>query len=84
MLSIASFLGGVFLILGALLLARGNVYLSVMAYFVADIMWVLMALSQHAYFSAIVIVFGMLCGLYVWWKMNIGQFHKSLKKDNNG
>ena len=81
MLEIVSFLGGIFLILGAIFLARGNVYLSVLAYFVADVMWVLMAISQQAYFSAAVIVFGMLCGLYVWWKMNIGQFRKSLRKD---
>ena len=83
MLEIASFLGGLFLVLGAWLLARGNIYLSVLAYFIADIMWVLMAVSQHAYFSAIVIVFGMLSGLYVWWKMNRGDYRRSIRKDTD-
>jgi len=84
MIDIVSLLGGIFLVLGAIFLARGNVYLSVLTYFIADIMWVLMALTQHAYFSAAVIAFGMGCGLYVWWKINRGDFHKSIKKVQNG
>jgi len=80
MLEIVSFLGGVFLVAGALFLARGNVYLSVATYFVADICWVLMAISQRAWVSAATIVFGMLCGVYVWFKINRGEFHRSLKK----
>ena len=81
MLDIVSLGGGLFLIIGALFLAKGNVYLSVGAYFLADVCWVLMALSQHAWVSAVTIAFGMLCGVYVWWNINRGKFHKSIRKD---
>jgi len=80
MLEIVSFLGGVFLVAGALFLARGNVYLSVTTYFIADICWVLMTISQRAWVSAATIAFGMLCGVYVWFKINRGEFRRSLKK----
>jgi len=82
MLAIASFMGGIFLIIGALFLARGNVYISVGAYFLADVMWVLMALADRHWISASIIVFGMACGLYVWYRMHSGEFRKSIRKND--
>jgi len=81
MIEIFSFIGGVFLVLGAFFLARGNVYASVVTYFIADIMWVLMAVSQRAWLSVGMIAFGMACGIYVWWNMGRGKYKKSIKKD---
>jgi len=81
MLETVSFIGGVFLVIGAVFLARGNVYASIIAYFIADIMWALMAVSQHAWVSTGMIVFGMACGVLVWWYMEHGKFRKSIKKD---
>ena len=81
MIEIVSFIGGVFLVIGAIFLARGNVYASVIAYFIADVMWVLMAVSQHAWISAGMIAFGMACGVYVWWNMERDKYRKSIKKD---
>ena len=80
MIEIVSFIGGVFLVIGAFFLARGNVYASVIAYFIADVMWVLMAASQRAWISAGMIAFGMACGIYVWWNMERGKYRKSIKK----
>jgi len=82
MFGLVSFLGGIFLVIGAFFLARGNVYLSVGAYFIADVCWVLMAVAQGAWFSALTIAFGMACGLYVWFRMHRGQFRKSIRKDH--
>ena len=81
MFEFVSFSGGVFLVLGAWFLARGNVFASVGFYFIADVCWVLMAVSQGAYWSAAAIMFGMLCGLYVFFKMHRGQFRRSIQKD---
>jgi len=81
MFELVSFLGGVFLIIGAFFLARGNVYLSVGAYFIADVCWVLMAVARGAWASAAIIVFGMICGLYVWFQMHRGEFRKSIRRE---
>lgn len=74
-----SFLGGLFLIIGAFFIMRGNIYLSVAAYFFADIAWVLMAIVSGHWISATVIIFGMACGSYTWFKMHKGQYKKSIK-----
>ena len=70
--------GGVLLILGAIALYKGKVFHSIILYFVADIMWVFLAIKIGDIFGAILIGTGMLFGLGVFYKMNTGIFIKDL------
>jgi len=72
-------IGGIFLVSGALYLLVGNVFLSVLNYLLADICWIINAFQNNDYFGSISISIGIIVGLIVAWKMQVGIFRKNLK-----
>jgi hypothetical protein len=74
-------LGGLLLILGAYALFKGKVFYSVFIYFLADIMWAILAYQAGDIFGTFAIAIGMLLGLGVFYKMNSGIFIKDLKNE---
>jgi len=74
-------IGGLFLIVGAVFLARGNILGSTIGYFFADLCWLMNGLEHHDYFGSISIFIGIVVSLIVWWKMHKGIFRKSIKKE---
>ena len=76
-----SIIGGLILIIGAYFLYQGDILKSTLAYFFADVCWVVLALGRNEIFGAIAIGTGMLAGLLVFIKMNTGIFNKSIRKD---
>jgi len=74
-------IGGIFLILGAYFLNKGDLLKSVFLYFIADCMWLVLALKQEDYFGIFTVSVGMIFGLIVWWKSNKGVFVKDLHKN---
>lgn len=72
------FLGGVFLIIGAYYVYKGNILYSVRLYFIADCMWVIIAIQSGDIFGGCVIIIGMLFGLLAFLKMNFGVMRKNL------
>jgi len=72
-------LGGIFLIIGAWFVFKGNVYMSVGMYFIADIMWVIIAFQSGDISGSIIVLIGMLFGLAAFLKMNFGVMRKTLR-----
>lgn len=75
-------IGGLLLILGAWFLYKGNLMYSVGTYFIADIMWVILAYQSGDWFGTIAISIGMLLGLLVFIKSHKGEFVKDLRTKN--
>jgi len=75
------FMGGVLLILGAFALYQGKLMWSVGLYFIADIMWVILAFKNGDTIGSIFILIGMTLGLLVFLKARSGEFVKDLKVD---
>ena len=80
MINIFGIFGGIFLILGAYLLYRGYAFYSIIAYFFADLCWLMISILNHAIFGAISILIGIIFSIGVWIKMNKGIFTKTLFK----
>lgn len=74
-------IGGIFLIIGAFFLFFGKANYSVISYFFADLCWVDLAYHSKDYFGMTVTIIGMMLGIGVFLKMQLGYFHKNLKKD---
>lgn len=75
--------GGVVLILGAYYIYFGNIYFSVISYTVADICWIINAITHGDLFGSVAISLGIIVGIIVTYKIKIGVFNKSIVKDNN-
>lgn len=74
-----SIIGGLLLILGAYFVFKGEIFKSVLVYFIADICWVLLAYNAKDYIGLVFISIGMLLGLGAYMKMNTGKLRKDLK-----
>lgn len=72
-------IGGILLILGAWFTYRGNLYLSIILYFIADICWFIISLNSGDILGSILVLIGMVLGFCVFLKMNKGVFVKNLK-----
>ena len=72
-------IGGILLILGAWFTYRGNIYFSIILYFVADICWFIIAFNSGDILGSGLVALGMLLGIGVFIKMNLGIFAKSLE-----
>ena len=73
-------IGGILLILGAWFTYKGNLYLSIILYFIADICWFIIALNSGDTLGSIFVLIGMVLGFCVFIKMNKGIFVKNLRK----
>lgn len=75
-------IGGVLLIIASWYTYKGNIFLSIILYFLADVCWLTIALSTGDYFGAALVAIGMILGVGVFMKMNAGVFVKNLKKES--
>ena len=78
-----SIFGGIFLMIGAFTTMRGNIFLSIIIYFFADLCWLGMAFQSHSWFGVFSITVGITLSSIAWYRMNQGVFHKHLKKGEN-
>ncbi len=78
-------IGGLLLIIGAFALYRGSIQWSIIAYFAADICWLLLSLQTGNVLGSVMIGIGMALGVGVYIKMNRGIFVKNLhvKKESS-
>lgn len=76
----ASILGGILLIIGAYFVYKGDIFKSVLIYFVADICWCIISYNNKDYVGLSFIIVGMLLGLGAYLKMNFGILNKTLNK----
>jgi len=74
-------IGGLLLIGGAFALYKGNAFYSIIMYFIADIMWAILAYQAGDTFGMVCISIGMILGVGVYLKMQRGKFVKNLKKE---
>ena len=72
-------IGGILLIIASWFTYRGNIYLSIILYFIADICWFIIALNSGDILGSVLVLIGMILGFCVFLKMNRGIFVKSLK-----
>ena len=72
-------IGGILLILGAWFTYKGNIYFSIILYFVSDICWFIIAFNSGDILGSGLVALGMLLGIGVFIKMNLGIFAKSLE-----
>jgi len=73
-------LGGVILVIGAYFVFKGEVFKSVFAYFIADIIWVILAINAGDIVGAAFIFVGATFGFMAFLKMRSGEFNKTIKK----
>ena len=71
-------IGGFLLVLGAFFTFQGKILRAVGVYFVADLMWVILAFQSGDIMGAIFVIAGMLLGLLAFFKMNTGKMRKTL------
>jgi len=71
-------IGGILLILGSYTVYMGKIYWSVGVFFLADCMWVWIALSTGDYIGSTFVIIGMLLGLGAFLKMHSGKMKKHL------
>jgi len=75
-------IGGIFLILGAYYVYKGNIFYSTINYVLADGCWMYNALERDDKIGVILVGLGILSGLIVTNKMRIGEFRKTIRKDD--
>jgi hypothetical protein len=73
-------IAGIFLIVGATLTMRGNIYYAVLSYLIADACWLIVAVDEGNTWSLITVGIGSFLGLLAFIKMHRGTFHKSITK----
>ena len=71
--------GGLYLIIGAIFINQGNIFMSIIVYTLADICWLSNAVVLGDYFGGIAVTIGIVVGIIVTNKMRIGIFVKNLK-----
>jgi len=81
LLNLSPILGGIFLVLGAFVLYKGNALYSMALYFLADLCWLLMSVKDANTFGTISILIGIIFSTGVMFKMNTGTFHTNLNKN---
>ena len=72
-------IGGILLIIASWFTYRGNLFVSIILYFAADLCWFGIAIYTGDYFGGGLVLIGMLLGVGVFLKMNKGVFVKNLK-----
>jgi len=71
-------IGGILLIIGAYFVYNGDIFKSVGAYFLADIVWIYLAYNSGDYFGTGMVVIGTMFGVGAFIKMNYGKMRKTL------
>ena len=76
-----STIGGLLMLLGSFFTLRGQINISIMIYFIADIAWILLSIQANNIFGAFVIFVAMVVGIVVLYKMKKGTFNKTIRKE---
>ena len=76
-------LGGLLLNIGAFLTFRGKIYEAVIVYLFADVCWIVMAYEREDFWGVVSIIFGVTFGFLAFLKMQRGQMHKNLHKEEH-
>ena len=71
--------GGILLIIGAWLVYKGEIFLSIFMYLIADTMWVVNAYINNDIMGVFFILAGMFFGVLATFKMQLGQMAKKLE-----
>ena len=71
-------IGGILLIIGSYTVYNGKIFWSVGLFFLADCMWVTIAIGTGDFVGAGFIGVGMLLGLGAFYKMHKGKMRKNL------
>ena len=74
-------IGGVLLIIGACFVFVGDIFKSVFVYFLADIIWIFLALQAGDIVGAVTVTIGGILGLLAFLKMYRGEYNKTIRKD---
>jgi len=74
-------LGGFLLMLGAVYVYFGKIFYSIMVYTIADVCWLVNAYQHGDEFGALTVIIGILVGTIVVYKIQVGEFRKSIRKD---
>ncbi len=75
-------IGGIFLILGAYFIYKGNIFYSTINYTLADMCWMYNALEKDDMSGVVLVGLGIISGAIVTNKMRIGKFRKTIRKDD--
>ncbi len=75
-------LGGFLLMFGAVYVYFGKIFYSIMVYTIADVCWLVNAYQHGDGFGALTVTIGIIVGTSVVYKMQVGKFRKSIRKDN--
>ena len=71
-------LGGILLMMGAYYTYKGNIFVAVMIYTVADICWVFIALGAGDMIGSSMVLVGMILSFGTFLKMHTGIMNKTL------
>ena len=75
--------GGILLNIGAYLTYRGKMYEAIIAYLFADVCWIVMAYEKDDFLGVVSIFVGVSFGFLAFLKMQRGEMHKNINKENN-
>ena len=76
-----SILGGLLMMLGSFWTYRGNIEYAIVTYAIADFAWIYNAWILGDIFGAFTILFALLLGIGVYYKMQKGTFNKTIIKE---
>jgi len=74
-----SVIGGLFMICASYAMYRGNAYLSIILFSIADICWVVQSIISGNIFGSVVIGVAIIFGVLTFLRMRQGTFNKTLK-----
>lgn len=75
-----STLGGIFLIIGAYLTSRGDIFKSVGVYVIADFCWIVNAWLLGDIWGIVFIILGVSFGLLAFFRMHKGTYNKRISR----
>lgn len=75
-----STIGGILLIIGALLTYKGKVYAAVLTYIFADLCWIYLSYLNSDVQGAVLTSIGTFLGILAFLKMKTGKMRKTLDK----
>jgi hypothetical protein len=75
-----SFIGGLFLVLGALLISeKGDFYYGSVMYILADLCWIYVSYQANEFnYATIFVIIGTLLGLRTFYKVHTNRFYQNL------
>jgi hypothetical protein len=73
-----SIVGGFAMILGSFFIYKGDIYKSVIIYFFADLIWMILSFQSGNIFGGFVVLVALIVGIIVFYKMNKGIFRKDI------